>query len=282
MDQFGSELRAALAVNRANWDSRVPVHIAPDGYKLDRLVDDRHALTDVVEFDRRYLGDLSGQSLLHLQCHIGTDTVSLARLGADVTGVDFSEPAIDVARDLAARCGLDARFEVGEVHRAPAILERTYDVVYTGVGALNWLPDIRAWASIVAEMLRPGGRFHMTEGHPMAMTLSDDATPENLLIEYPYFEGQPAMRFHETTSYVGSGTVASPETYEWAHNPGAVIQALIDAGLVIDRFDEHRELAWPFLPWMEPVSDREGWYRFPEPLRNSIPLMYTVQAHRRH
>lgn len=272
-----------MAANRANWDSRVAVHTGPEGYRLDRLVEDPSALSDVVDFDRRYLGDLSGQSVVHLQCHLGTDTISLARLGAaSVTGVDFSEPAVAVARDLAARCGVDARFEVSDVHRAPSVLGQTYDLVYTGVGALPWLPDIQAWAAVVSELLRPGGRFHITEGHPMAMVFSDDTTPDRLLIDYPYFEGQPAMRFEDASSYVGSGTVESPECFEWAHNLGAIVQALIDAGLIIDRFDEHRELAWPFLPWMEPSPTRPGWYRMPEPLRHSIPLMFTIQAHKRH
>lgn len=281
MDQFGAEVRAALTANRANWNSRVAVHTGPDGYHLDRLVDDPAALSNVVDFDRRYLGDLTGNDLLHLQCHLGTDTVSLARLGANVTGLDFSEEAIGVATELADRCGVDATFVVADLHRAPVVLERTYDVIYTGVGAIPWLPDIRAWAAVVAEMLRPGGRFHMTEGHPMAMVLSDDATPDNLRIDYPYFEGRPATRFDDTKSYAGSGTIASPECFEWAHNLGAIVQALIDAGLIIDRLEEHRELAWPFLPWMEPSPGRDGWYRLPESLRHSIPLMFTIQATRR-
>ncbi len=270
-----------MSTNRANWDSRVPVHTAPDGYRLERLIEDPEALSDVVTFERGYLGDLSGLDLIHLQSHLGTDTVSLARLGANVTGLDFSEPAVAAATDLARRCGIEASFVVGDLHQAPAILGQTYDMVYTGVGAINWLPDIRAWAAVVAELLRPGGRFHMTEGHPGVMIYSDDATADHMLIEYPYFEGQPAMEFESETSYAGSGTVASPRSYEWAHNLGAIIQALIDAGLIIDRFDEHQELAWPFLPWMETVPGRDGWYRFPAGLRNSVPLMFTLQARKR-
>lgn len=281
MNRFSADVRAAMSANRANWDSRVAVHTGPDGYRIDRLVDDRSALSTVIDFDRRYLGDLTGQDLVHLQCHLGTDTVSLARLGASVTGLDFSADAIATATGLAEKCGIDARFVHGDVYQAPTLLERTYDVVYTGVGAINWLPDIRAWASVVAELLRPGGRFHITEGHPIAMIFSDDATPDHLAVDYPYFDGQPAMRFEERTSYAGSGEVASPEHFEWSHDLGAIVQALIDAGLIIERLEEHRELAWPFLPWMEPSPNREGWYRFPEPLRQSIPLMFTIQATKR-
>lgn len=269
-----------MAANRANWDARVPIHVGPKGYRIERLVGDPNALSDVVTFDQRYLGDLTGTELVHLQCHIGTDTVSLARLGASITGLDFSPPALDVARDLVRRCGIEARFVEGNVYDAVALLDRTYDLVYTGVGAINWLPDLSRWAETVAALIKPGGRFHITDGHPTAMVFSDDATPENMLIEYPYFDGSPAMRFENVNSYAGEGEVAAPVCYEWAHNLGAIIQSLIDAGLAIDRFDEHRELAWPFLPWMEPSSENEGWFRFPEPLNRSIPLMFTIQAHK--
>ncbi|MGI9597267.1 MAG: class I SAM-dependent methyltransferase [Acidimicrobiales bacterium] len=280
MARFEAEEVAGMAANQANWNARVPIHSGPNGYRLDRLIDDPTALTEVVEFDRRYLGDLSGVDLVHLQCHLGSDTVALARLGATVTGLDFSPPALEVARDLAARCGIDARFVEGNVYDAVELLDRTFDLVYTGVGAINWLPDIAGWATTVASLLRPGGRFHITEGHPIAMVFSDDAVPERMLIDYPYFDRTGPMRWEETETYGGEGEVTSPVCFEWAHNLGSIIQALIDAGLVIDRFDEHPALAWPFLPWMEPVPERDGWVQFPEPLRQSVPLMFTVQAHK--
>lgn len=273
--------QARMAVNQDNWNARVSVHLGPGGYDLDRLVENPTALTDVVTFDRAYLGDLTGCDVVHLQCHLGTDTVSLARLGANITGLDFSPDAVAAARSLAERCEIDARFVEGDVHDAPALLGRTYDMVYTGVGAINWLPDINRWAETVAAVLRPGGRFHMTEGHPAAMVLSDDATPGDMLVEYPYFEGSPAMSFSYDKSYAGDGEITSPDTFEWAHNLGAVVQALIDNGLVIDRLDEHRTLPWQFLPWMEPDPEREGWYVFPEGFRDAIPLSYTVAAHKR-
>lgn len=275
-----SDQRSKMDVNRRNWNARVPVHLGPDGYQIDRLVNDPSALSDVVTFDQPYLGDLTGLDVVHLQCHLGTDTLSLARLGASISGLDFSPDALAAARQLAERCGVDARFVEGNVYNAPALLGRTYDMVYTGVGAINWLPDINRWAEVVSAVLRPGGRLHMTEGHPLAMTLSDDATPSNIIIEYPYFEGTPAMSFSQVETYAGSGEVASPLSYEWAHNLGAIVQALINADLVIDRLDEHRSLPWTFLPWMEPDPDRDGWYRWPEQFRDSIPLSFTVAAHK--
>lgn len=280
MPGFDGEQQAGMATNRANWDSRVPIHTGPDGYRIDGLVENPAALTDIVNFDRSYLGDLTGVDLVHLQCHVGTDTIALARLGASITGLDFSPAAIVAAKDLAARCDIPARFVEGNVYDAPEVLGQTYDMVYTGIGAINWLPDIAKWATVVAALLKPGGRFHITEGHPQAMIFSDDATQDDMKIEYPYFEGSPPMRWTDTTTYGGPGEVTSPESVEWAHNMGAIIQALIDAGLVIDRFDEHKMLAWEFLPWMEPVEGRDGWVRFPEPLDRSIPLQFTIQAHK--
>ncbi len=280
MVDFGPDETAGMAANRANWDARVPIHTGPNGYRLDRLVDDPTAVSNVVEFDRRYLGDLVGVDLVHLQCHLGSDTVSLARLGASITGLDFSPPAIAAARDLAARCNIEAQFVEGNVYDAAELLGRTYDMVYTGVGAINWLPDIGLWGRTVAALLRPGGRFHITEGHPAAMIYSDDATLDNMKIEHPYFDGSPPMRWEDSETYGGDGEVASPLHFEWAHGMGSIIQALIDAGLVIDRFDEHQSLAWEFLPWMEPADGGDGWVRFPQPLRQSVPLMFTIQAHR--
>lgn len=281
MAAFDRDEEAGMATNMANWNARVPVHLGPNGYGIDRLVDNPQAITEVVQFDRPYLGDLTGSELVHLQCHLGTDTVSLSRLGASITGLDFSGDAIASARDLAERCGIDARFVESNVYEAVEALGQTYDVVYTGVGAINWLPDIAQWARVAAALIKPGGRFHMTEGHPMAMIYSDDATPDNMLIEYPYFDGSPGMRFSYSESYLGGGEVVSPDMVEWSHNIGSVVQALIDAGLVIDRLDEHRELPWPFLPWMEPVPERDGWFRFPqERLQQAVALSYTIAAHK--
>ncbi len=269
-----------MAANMANWNSRVPVHLGPNGYDVDGLVEHPSAITPVVQFDQQYLGDLSGLELVHLQCHIGTDTISLARLGASITGLDFSADALASARELAERCGIEARFVESNVYDAPTALGKTYDYVYTGIGAINWLPDIARWARTVAELLKPGGRFHITEGHPMAMIFSNDATPDDMIVSYPYFEGTSAIRWNDPTTYLGDGEVMSPEHFEWAHNLGATVQALIDAGLVIDRLDEHRELPWPFLPWMEPVPGRDGYWRFPEPIRQSVPLSFSIQAHK--
>jgi 2-polyprenyl-3-methyl-5-hydroxy-6-metoxy-1,4-benzoquinol methylase len=161
------------ATNLECWEERADVHAASPDYDVDLLATDADLLSEVVRFDRPRLGVIEGLDVVHLQCHIGTDTISLAKLGASVTGLDFSPSALAQARDLAARAGLDVRFVESELYGAPAALGTTYDLVYTGVGALNWLPDVAGWATVVAALLRPGGRLHLREGHPMLWSLED-------------------------------------------------------------------------------------------------------------
>ena len=215
---------------------------------------------------------------MHLQCHIGTDTLSLAKLGARVTGLDFSPDAIAAATTLAQRCGIDARFVTANVYDAAAALAKRYDMVYTGVGALNWLPDIRRWSEVVAGLLHPGGRLHLFEAHPMLGTLDDDATPDALLVRWPYFEIAEAMRWEDAESYLGDGVVASPLQYEWAHGLGEVIQALLDAGLELTTLVEHRVVPWERLPWFDRVAGTRTWTQLPPHLRDVMPLSYCLQA----
>ena len=268
----------AMEANRQNWNARVPVHTAADGYDLDHLVDDPGAISEVVAFDVDRLGDLTGLDVVHLQCHIGSDTVSLARLGANVTGLDLAEDAVAAAAELARRCGVDVRFVAANVYDAPAAVGETYDLVYTGIGALNWLPDIAAWAEIVAALLRPGGRLHLFEGHPVGWCISDDSGPDDIRLEYPYFRPDAPLRFEETTSYLGSGTVAEPVSYEWSHPLSEVIQGVLDAGLELTRFEEHRVVPWRQFPWFDDVPGSYDWSQLPEAQRDIVPLTYTLQA----
>ncbi len=165
-----------LKLNRANWDDRVPAHVASADYAVQRFLDDPAFLSDVVRFDLPLLGDVAGLRGVHLQCHIGTDTVSLARLGASMTGLDFSGAAVAEAGRLATAVGADARFVQADVYDAVGALQPgSFDLVYTGVGALTWLPDIRRWGRVVAGLLRPGGRLFIRDGHPMLYALHVDS-----------------------------------------------------------------------------------------------------------
>ena len=268
-----------LAINLANWNSRVPHHVL--GYGLDRYLEDPAYLSDVVRFDLPRLGDIAGLEVVHLQCHIGTDTLSLARLGArSVTGLDFSQPALDAAEDLAARAGSDIRFVRSELYRALDVLEpASFDLVFTGIGALCWLPDVRRWAETVAALLRPGGRLFLREGHPMLWSLADPRDDGLLVVEYPYFEVAGGTTFVEEATYVDqAGPIESPETRGFNHGLGEILTAVTDAGLTITAFEEHRSVPWnPLGDSCIESTDHPGEFELRDhPER--LPLTYTLDA----
>lgn len=267
----------ALAANLANWESRVPVHAA--AYGLDRFVEDPEHLSEVVRDDSPALGELTGLRVAHLQCHLGTDTVSLARLGAEVVGLDFSPSALEVARDLADRAGSDARFVQVDVDDAVEAIGGGFDLVYTTVGIVAWLPSMARWAKVVAALLAPGGRLYLRDGHPMLMTLDETRDDQRLVVTHPYFGGSEPKRWEDATSYVGqAGAISSPVCFEWFRPLSEIVQAVIDAGLVVTRLHEGDTLDWAFAPWME--ADHEGHYRFPAEQRALVPTEFTLEATR--
>jgi SAM-dependent methyltransferase len=268
-------------VNRANWDDRVAAHAASPDYAVSRFTEDPSFLSDVVSFDVPRLGDVDGLDAVHLQCHIGTDTVSLARLGARMTGLDFSAPALEQGRRLAEAVGVDVEFVESDLYGAPDVLggER-FDLVYTGIGALCWLPDIRRWARVVSGLLRLGGRLFMREGHPMLWSLADPRPDGLLVVEHPYFEQQEPTVWDEGGTYVETDqTFTHNVTHEWNHGLGEIVTALLGAGLELTALEEHDSVPWDALPGqMTPVGGGE--YRLSDrPER--LPHSYTLQA-RRH
>jgi SAM-dependent methyltransferase len=266
------------SMNLANWESRVPLHTAPDGYELAAF-DDPEYLSPVVRYDLPRLGRLDGLDVVHLQCHIGTDTVSLARLGArSVTGLDFSPAALEAGRALAQRASADVRFVESDLYDAVGALDRrTFDVVYTGIGAICWLPDIRRWAGVVAELLRPGGRLFIREGHPVLWAMCDPRPDGLLVLEYPYFETDGTV-FVENDSYAGTGTVAAPESVSFNHGLGEIFTALTEAGLRVTALEEHREVPWnPLGDAMIPSPDFEEEWVLAEGA-DRMPLTYTLRA----
>ncbi len=268
-------------VNRANWDERVAAHAASPDYAVSRFTDDPSFLSQVVTFDRPRLGDIEGLDGVHLQCHIGTDTVSLARLGARMTGLDFSAPALEQGRRLAAATGTDVEFVESDLYGAPEALGRErFDLVYTGVGAICWLPDIRRWAEVVASVLRPGGRFFMREGHPVLWSLADPPPDGRLVLEYPYFEQKAPLVWEEGGTYVETDQVFTQlVTHEWNHGLGEIVTALFDAGLQVTGLEEHDSVPWNAFPGL--MTDIGGGeFRLTDrPQR--LPHSYTLQALRR-
>ena len=217
-------------LSRAWWDERAPAHAASSDYAVRRMIDDADMLSGVVQFDRPRLGDVRGLRGIHLQCHIGTDTASLARLGARMTGLDFSPAAVAIARSIAAEAGLDIDYVESDVYGAADILAPdSFDLVYTGVGALIWLPDIDRWARVVARLLRPGGRLFLREGHPVLWAVDEQRT-DAIVLSYPYFEHAEPQCFDGSGTYVQiDAEFATTETREWDHSEGALVTALLAA-----------------------------------------------------
>jgi SAM-dependent methyltransferase len=268
-------------INRASWDDRAVAHAASPDYEVDRFAADPGFLSDVVRFDLPLLGDIGGLRGVHLQCHIGTDTISLARLGADMTGLDFSPVSLAQARRIAGLAGADVRFAEAEVYDAVRVLgPESFDLVYTGIGALCWLPRIRPWAAVVAGLLRPGGRLFLREGHPMLWAM-EDGRPDGLLaVEYPYFERDEPLVFDEGGTYVETDVVFTHNlTHEWNHGLGELITALLAAGLELTGLAEHDSVPWQALPGqMEKLGNGE-WRLSDRPWR--LPHSYTLQAVKR-
>jgi SAM-dependent methyltransferase len=264
-------------LNRANWDDRVPVHMASPDYGVQRFLDDPDFLSHVVRFDLPLLGDVAGLRGVHLQCHIGTDTVSLARLGASMTGLDFSGRAVEAAREFAAAAGADVAFVRSDVYAAAEVLGGGFDLVYTGVGALTWLPDIRAWARVVAALLRPGGRLFIRDGHPMLWALEDGRDDDLLVVRYQYFETAEPLVIDEPGTYVATDAVIEHGlTHEWNHGIGEIVTALLEAGLTLTGLAEHDSVPWVALPG-QMVQDEHGEWRLTEnPAR--VACSFTIQA----
>jgi len=264
----------AMAVNRRFWEEAVAVHVRSDFYDVDGFRAGRCTLTDI---ERRELGDVSGLSLLHLQCHFGLDTLSLARRGAVVTGVDFSSAAVEQARRLSDETGLKGRFVQANIYDLPGPLAETFDLVYTAWGVLGWLADIERWGEIVAAMLRPGGRFYIAELHPSVHWFDDTSTPDApLQVAYDYLgTGQPEL-YDEPGSYADpSADMDNTAEYFFRYSLSGVVTALASAGLKIDFLHEHDTICWPALPALERGDDRM--WRMPDG-RPRIPLSFSLSA----
>jgi len=265
-------------INRASWDERAPAHAMSPDYNVQGFIDDPAFISDVVTFDRPLLGDLSGLRGVHLQCHIGTDTVSLSRLGARMTGLDFSSASIDQARALVGRSGDDVSFVESDVYDAvTALRAEQFDLVFTGIGALCWLPSISRWAATVAALLKPGGRLFIREGHPMLWSLAD-ARPDGLLVvDFPYFEQVEPEVFEDGGTYVETDAVFTANTtHSWNHGMGETVTALMAEGFQITGLVEHDSVPWEAMVGQMTKDERGEWRLTDRPWR--LAASYTLQA----
>jgi SAM-dependent methyltransferase len=266
-----------MRANQGNWDARTPIHVASKFYGLDGS---RASESWFGPFEWDDLGELNNRDLLHLQCHLGTETMAFAQRGARTTGLDFSSAAITQARLIAQREGIDIDYVQANVYNAAAALgDRRFDVIYTGKGSICYLPDLPQWASIAADLLRPGGLLYLVEFHPVLQSLSPKPAPGNeaeLLLRHDYLEGRGAIERSSTYTYTdGPALESAPHAYEWTHGLGEVLTALIDAGLKISRLRESELLPWR--RWDRMIQDDSGWWCLP-PNDPRIPLSYGLRA----
>ncbi|MEO1020314.1 MAG: class I SAM-dependent methyltransferase [Pseudomonadota bacterium] len=265
------------ALNRANWDERVDVHLKAESYSLESLRAGKGMLDPIGESE---LGGVDGLDIVHLQCHFGRDSLTLAQRGAQVTALDFSAPAIAAARDLAGELRLAERcqFVDSDLYAARQAIPRpaAFDRVFVTWGAINWLPDIAQWAEIVAWFLKPGGSLYLLEGHPAALVFDDDTQLANGLPGYfaPYL-AREAIRIDDDRDYADStARIANSVTCEWLHPLSDVINGLIEAGLRLDWLNEHDAVPWRMFEHLK--KDKDGMYRWPD--TPWPPLAYSLQA----
>lgn len=269
---------ASFAANQSLWDAWTVIHSTGHSYDLEGF---KAGGVRIRPYEIEMIGDVAGKSLLHLQCHFGIDTLSWARLGAHVTGADISPAAVDLARSLADELGFpDARFVQSNLYDLPEALDGQFDVVYTSRGVLGWLPDIRAWAAVVAHFLAPGGTFFITEIHPVAQVFENEGVqPGELRLTYPYWEHAEALTFEVKGSYADPDADVGEHTeHSWDHGLGEIVTALIEAGLRIETLVEH-----PFLDWKVDflVEDHDGRWRLPPDAAGELPLMFSLVATKR-
>lgn len=268
-------MESYFEANRLNWDNRAELH-STDTTGRYRIAPVLAGGSSLHALETGEIGDITGRDIVHLQCHIGLDTISLKHLGAkSVTGLDFSPKAIAAARDFAARAGTDVRFVEASLYDAPAALGETYDMAFVTWGAINWLPDIEAWARVISSLLRPGGRLYLLEGHPGMNQL--DLEGEALVTRYGWRTpvANPLV-FDEAETYTGDERkLTHTRNYEWIHPISSIVNGLIGAGMQIYFLNEHELVVWKAFPNMIEVD--EDTFALP-PEMPRIPLSFSLGA----
>jgi len=256
-----------LNVNRKAWNDRTSVHWDSDFYSNDRFIAGETSLKTV---ELGLLGDIEGKDILHLQCHFGQDTVSLARMGANATGIDLSDEAIKKAKELNSLCRTNCDFIEGDIYSAPQLIDKKFDLVFTSYGTIGWLPDIDRWAAVVSTMLKPGGRFIFVEFHPMVW-MWDEAFEK---IDYRYFNSGAIIESAEGTYAERDADIKRTEI-SWNHGLAEVMTALLKNGLQLEAFQEYDWSAYDCFEGLKEVEP--SMYRV-EKHGNKLPMMYSIVA----
>jgi SAM-dependent methyltransferase len=255
------------SINRTLWNARTPLHLKSGFYDLPGFIKNPSSLKEI---ELELLGNIQGKRALHLQCHFGQDTISLGKLGARTTGLDFSEAAIEQARLLATATASDAIFVRADVYDAPKVLGRTFDLVFSSYGTIGWLPDLRTWAKVIASSLKPGGRFIFAEFHPFVWTFNSDFTA----LEYSYFNRTPIFENKAGTYGDTTAAIRLPAVC-WNHPLKDVLGALLEAGLTLKRFEEYDFS--PYNCFHNTVETSPGRFMI-KGIEGKLPMVYGLEA----
>ena len=264
--------------NKELWDEFAKLHFEKESdiYDVKSFLEGKSTLNN---FELKEMGNVNGKSLLHLQCHFGLDTLSWAREGAIVTGVDFSSEAIRLAKELAQQANLKATFIESNLYDLPKILFEKFDIVYTSGGVLVWLNDLKEWGKIIAHFLKPGGFFYIAEIHPFSMVFDNETEGiKELQVYFNYFHDPEPMEFIADGSYASVNKIEPKKEYEWAHSISDILNSLIEAGLTIKFLNEYPFTNWKQFPFLERRDD--GFY-YLKGQKAEIPLLFTLKAEKR-
>ena len=254
-------------INKNLWNKKTSFHIDSDFYDNPSFIEGRSSLNSI---ELELLGDVKGKSILHLQCHFGQDTISLARMGAEAVGVDLSDAAIDEARKLASKTEANAKFICCNIYDLPQHLDQQFDIVFTSYGTIGWLPDLDKWASIIDQFLKPGGKFVFVEFHPIIWMFDQDINS----IVYNYFKDAPIIENNENT-YADNEAEVNLEEITWNHSIAEVFTALVSKEMTIASLQEIDYSPYDCFKGLEEFE--KGKFRFKK-YGNKIPMVYTFQA----
>ena len=253
--------------NKILWNKKTSIHKTSRFYDVDGFKSGKNVLNKI---ELTEIGDVKGKSLLHLQCHFGLDSMSWSRLGADVTGIDFSEEAIKEAKTICAQVGLDTQFICSNVYDLPDHLESGFDIVFTSYGVIGWLPDINRWAEIISRFLKPGGIFYMAEFHPYLWMLDDEFED----IKYSYFD-DGVIEIDTKGTYTDRNADIEHKEYSWNHSMSEVISALLNQGLVLELMNEFEYSPYDCFP--NTIKNEDGNY-YIKGYEKIIPMVYSIKA----
>jgi 2-polyprenyl-3-methyl-5-hydroxy-6-metoxy-1,4-benzoquinol methylase len=260
-----------ISKNRELWNKRTAYHMQSDFYDVKGFLEGRSSLSDI---ELAMLGNsLEGKTVLHLQCHFGQDSLSMARMGAKVTGVDLSDKAIDEAKRLNTQLNLGAEFICCDIYDLPDLLTKKFDIVFTSFGTIGWLPDMDRWATVVGHFLKPGGRFVFAEFHPVVWMFDNDFTK----VAYDYFNSGPIIEV-ETGTYADKSAPITTESVSWNHSLGEVVSALLKQDLTLTSFKEYNYSPYNCFSGTEQIGENKFRIRH---LAKDIPMVYSLVAEKR-